>query len=241
MECSTDFTFSKNSEAQIYSSLLGGAGLQIIPAFDDAPAAQSGDVLRSSVAEDMLASIGSKIEPTQDKLNRLLSQADTTLTGVNKVLDAETSAELKKAIRELSSTMQNLNKASAALNNMIASNQGNLHATLQNANKITTDLSKVSESLSQAELNKVIADAQKTLTELNTMLANIDAGKGTIGKLMKDEALYKNLNNSSKQLELLLQDLRLNPKRYVHISVFGKKSQPYELTDDPATKKQPTE
>ncbi len=241
MECSTDFTFSKNSEAQIYSSLLGGAGLQIIPAFDDAPAAQSGDVLRSSVAEDMLASIGSKIEPTQDKLNRLLSQADTTLTGVNKVLDAETSAELKKAIRELSSTMQNLNKASAALNNMIASNQGNLHATLQNANKITTDLSKVSESLSQAELNKVIADAQKTLTELNTMLANIDAGKGTMGKLMKDEALYKNLNNSSKQLELLLQDLRLNPKRYVHISVFGKKSQPYELTDDPATKKQPTE
>ena len=137
--------------------------------------------------------------------------------------------------------MQNLNKASAALNNMIASNQGNLHATLQNANKITTDLSKVSESLSQAELNKVIADAQKTLTELNTMLANIDAGKGTMGKLMKDEALYKNLNNSSKQLELLLQDLRLNPKRYVHISVFGKKSQPYELTDDPATKKQPTE
>ena len=241
MECSTDFTFSKNSEAQIYSSLLGGAGLQIIPAFDDAPAAQSGDVLRSSVAEDMLASIGSKIEPTQDKLNRLLSQADTTLTGVNKVLDAETSAELKKAIKELSSTMQNLNKASAALNNMIASNQGNLHATLQNANKITTDLSKVSESLSQAELNKVIADAQKTLTELNTMLANIDAGKGTMGKLMKDEALYKNLNNSSKQLELLLQDLRLNPKRYVHISVFGKKSQPYELTDDPATKKQPTE
>jgi secreted MCE family protein len=157
------------------------------------------------------------------------------------VLDAETSAELKKAIKELSSTMQNLNKASAALNNMIASNQGNLHATLQNANKITTDLSKVSESLSQAELNKVIADAQKTLTELNTMLANIDAGKGTMGKLMKDEALYKNLNNSSKQLELLLQDLRLNPKRYVHISVFGKKSQPYELTDDPATKKQPTE
>jgi len=241
MECSTDFSFSKNSEAQIYSSLLGGAGLQIIPAFDDAPIAQSGDVLKSSFAEDMLASIGSKIEPTQDKLNRLLSQADTTLTGVNKVLDAETSAELKKAIRELSSTMQNLNKASAALNNMIASNQGNLHATLQNANKITTDLSKVSESLSQAELNKMIADAQKTLTELNTMLANIDAGKGTIGKLMKDEALYKNLNNSSKQLELLLQDLRLNPKRYVHISVFGKKSQPYELTDDPATKKQPTE
>ena len=201
MECSDDFKFSKNSVAELYNSLLGGAGLQIIPAFDNAPIAVSGDVLEARVQEDMLASISSSIKPTQDKLNRLLGQADTTLTSVN-------------------------------LNKMLVANQANLNATLSNANKITTDLSKVSGQLSEAELNKVIANAQTTLNNLNTLLAEVEGGKGTIGKLLKDETLYKDLDKSAKQLELLLQDLRLNPKRYLHFSVFGKKAKTYEPQDE---------
>ena len=98
MECSDDFSFSKNSVAELYNSLLGGAGLQIIPAFDNAPVAVSGDVLEARIQEDMLASISSSIKPTQEKLNHLLNQADTTLTGVNKILDAKTSNDLKVAI-----------------------------------------------------------------------------------------------------------------------------------------------
>ena len=174
MECSDDFSFSKNSVAELYNSLLGGAGLQIIPAFDNAPVAVSGDVLEARIQEDMLASISSSIKPTQEKLNHLLNHA----------------------------------------------------------NKITTDLAKVSGELSEAELNKVIADAQTTLNNLNTLLADIEGGKGTIGKLMKDEALYKDLDKSTKQLELLLQDFRLNPKRYVHFSIFGKKAKVYEPQDE---------
>ena len=93
-------------------------------------------------------------------------------------------------------------------------------------------MAKVSGELSEAELNKVIADAQTTLNNLNTLLADIEGGKGTIGKLMKDEALYKDLDKSAKQLELLLQDFRLNPKRYVHFSIFGKKAKVYEPQDE---------
>ena len=115
---------------------------------------------------------------------------------------------------------------------MLVANQTNLNATLTNANKITTDLSKVSGQLSEAELNKVITNAQTTLTNLNTLLADVEGGKGTIGKLLKDEALYKDLDKSAKQLELLLQDLRLNPKRYLHFSVFGKKAKVYEPNDE---------
>ena len=224
MECSDDFSFSKNS--------VGGAGLQIIPAFDNAPVAVSGDVLEARIQEDMLASISSSIKPTQEKLNHLLNQADTTFTGVNKILDAKTSNDLKVAIAEISTTMRNLNQASVTLNKLLADSQSNLRTTLQNANKITTDLAKVSGELSEAELNKVIADAQTTLNNLNTLLADIEGGKGTIGKLMKDEALYKDLDNSAKQLELLLQDFRLNPKRYVHFSLFGKKAKVYEPQDE---------
>lgn len=228
MECSENFTFSKNSVAELYNSLLGGAGLQIIPAFDDAPIAVSGDELKSHIQEDMLASVTSSLKPTQEKLTHLLVQADTTLTSVNKILDTKTTEDLKKAITELSNTMQHLNQASVSLNAMLTANQASLRNTLQNADKITTDLSKVSGELSAAELNKVIADAQTTLSNLNTLLSDISSGKGTIGKLMKDEALYKDLDNSAKELELLLQDFRLNPKRYVHFSLFGKKATIYE-------------
>lgn len=228
MECSENFTFSKNSVAELYNSLLGGAGLQIIPAFDDAPIAVSGDELKSHIQEDMLASVTSSLKPTQEKLTHLLVQADTTLTSVNKILDTKTTEDLKKAITELSNTMQHLNQASVSLNAMLSANQASLRNTLQNADKITTDLSKVSGELSAAELNKVIADAQTTLSNLNTLLSDISSGKGTIGKLMKDEALYKDLDNSAKELELLLQDFRLNPKRYVHFSLFGKKATIYE-------------
>lgn len=228
MECSENFTFSKNSVAELYNSLLGGAGLQIIPAFDDAPIAVSGDELKSHIQEDMLASVTSSLKPTQEKLTHLLVQADTTLTSVNKILDTKTTEDLKKTITELSSTMQHLNQASVSLNAMLSANQASLRNTLQNADKITTDLSKVSGELSAAELNKVIADAQTTLSNLNTLLSDISSGKGTIGKLMKDEALYKDLDNSAKELELLLQDFRLNPKRYVHFSLFGKKATIYE-------------
>ena len=232
MECSDDFTFSKNSTAELYNSLLGGAGLQIIPAFDNAPIAVSGDVLEARIQEDMLASISSSIKPTQEKLNHLLNQADTTLTGVNKILDNKTTTDLKNAITELSNTMRNLNQASVTLNNMLIANQASLHSTLQNANKISGDLAKVTSDLSEADINKVITNAQNTLSNLNTLLSEIENGKGTVGKLLKDDALYNDLDKSVKQLELLLQDFRLNPKRYVHFSLFGKKAKVYEPTDE---------
>lgn len=236
MECAAKYEFSKNSVAELYNSLLGGAGLQILPAYDGAPIIESEGEFQARIQEDMLASISSSIKPTQEKLNRLLNQADTTLTGVNKILDVQTTSELKGAIAELSATMRNLNKASVTLNNMLIANQANLQATLQNANKMTAELAKLSSELSATELNKTIADAQKTLANLNTLLASVESGNGTIGKLLKDEALYKDLDKSAKQLELLLEDFRLNPKRYVHFSVFGKKAKTYEPQDEQKAK-----
>lgn len=226
--CETDFTFSKNSKAEIYSSLLGGAALQILPAFDDAPIAQSNDVLESSVQADMLQSLTSKIDPISLSTNELLLKSNEAMKSVNTMLNEATVNEMKKTIANLNTTMQHLAQSSAMLNQILAKNQANLQNTLQNTNAITTDLAKVSNDLAQADFDKLIAETQSTLKNLNEMLSEAQSGKGSLGKLMKDEALYNNLEASSKQLELLLQDFRLNPKRYVHFSVFGKKAQTYE-------------
>ena len=77
-----------------------------------------------------------------------------------------------------------------------------------------------------------VKDLENTLANINSLISDIESGKGTLGKLMKDETMYNNLSDASKELELLLQDLRLNPTRYVNISVFGKKNKPYVTPEE---------
>ena len=98
---------------------------------------------------------------------------------------------------------------------------------MANANKISGDLSKVTDTLANARLGEVIRKTENTLNSLNAMLKNIEDGKGTVGKLMNDDQMYTNLTNASKELEELLREMKLNPKRFVHFSLFGKKAKPY--------------
>lgn len=235
MDCSVNYSFSKNSKAEIYNSLLGGAGLQIVPVFDDAPLAESGDTLASSVQMDMMRSLASKIEPISQNAETLLLNLDTAVKSVNTILDPTTISEMKKTITNLNIAMQNLAQSSVALNQLLAKNKAHLEATLQNSDNITANLAKFSDDLAKSDVSKLMLQTQEALTGVNEILADIQAGKGSFGKLMKDESLYKNLDASSKQLELLLQDFRLNPKRYVHFSVFGKKAKVYEAPETEKT------
>ena len=98
---------------------------------------------------------------------------------------------------------------------------------MTNLNKVSSNFSKISDSLDKADLGKTVVNLQKTLEKVDKMMANLQEGKGSMGKLINDEALYNNLEKTSKELELLLEDVRLNPTRYVNVSVFGKKNKPY--------------
>lgn len=234
--CTKDFLFSKNSKAELHSSLLGGTGLQIVPVFDGAPKAESGDELKPSIQMDLLQSLSSKLEPTQLKVNYLLSKSDTTLAAVNAFLNEKTIEHMKGAVANMNAVMANLNRSSAELNHILLNNKQNLQEILSNAHKMTQHLAQFTDSLAKSDLNKTLAQTQQMIANLNTMVAQIQQGKGNVGKLVNDEQLYKNLEKATKELELLLQDFRLNPKRYVHFSVFGKKAKPYEATAQEAEK-----
>lgn len=96
---------------------------------------------------------------------------------------------------------------------------------------ISEDLSEVSTSLADANLKETINGLQSTITNFDALLNDIEQGEGSVGKLMKDEGLYNNLEGALGQLEALLEDMKLNPKRYVHFSLFGKKNKPYNTTE----------
>ena len=233
---SNDFQFSKNSKAQLFDTgIIGGKGIQIIPRFDDAPMAVTGDTLPTDTRPGLTELVQQKLTPLQLKVEGAVTHADSLLMNFNDVLDADTKQNLQSSIEGLNSLIISFRQTTTALNRLLADNQESLDASIQNINTISSNFSKLSDTLANAGLGGTIERLDGTLNQLNKVLAKIEEGEGSMGQLVNDKELYTNLNKSSKELSLLLQDFRLNPKRYVNVSVFGKKQKEYTLPEnDPA-------
>ncbi|MGB5509238.1 MlaD family protein [Robiginitalea sp.] len=238
---SNDFNFSKNSVAELYDTgIIGGKGIQIIPVFDQGAAAQSGDTLPTRIRPGITELVQQKLTPLQNKVEDAVSNADSVLINFNRVLDADTQQNLRESVQGLNQLISSLQGTTNNLNTFLKNNQGQLDSAIGNIHDITVNFSKISDSLSNAGLSQTVRTMEATLANLDLLLQRMEQGEGTMGKLLKDEELYENLANASKELDLLLQDFRLNPKRYVNVSVFGKKQKEYEVPEnDPAIEKDP--
>jgi phospholipid/cholesterol/gamma-HCH transport system substrate-binding protein len=233
LQIKNDFPFSKSSVVALYEpGLIAGRQLQIIPNFNDKTVAVSGDTLTSSVKKGLTDLVSDKLAPLQQKIEKMVVNADLLLTNLNEVLDAKSKENLKNSISNLSKTIEGFNQVVNNANYILSNNKGNIDKTFTNLNKVSTDFSKISDSLSKANLTKVVNDLEKTLSNVDKIMNDVQSGKGSLGKIVKDDALYNNLEKTSKELELLLQDLRLNPTRYINVSLFGKKNKPYKTPND---------
>ena len=222
-----DFEFSKTSVVKIYSpSPLGGSNLAIIPNYDGEMAI-SGDYLKGQIESSLFTSIGERLDPIQAKLEMVMVSADSLFKNVNNVLDTNTQKSLKNSVTSLETTLGEVQKMMLSVNGMIDATSSDLKESVQNTKKITANFAKVSDTLANANIGAVINKAEITLNSVNLMLAGIHAGKGTVGKLITDDAMYNNLTSMSKELENLLREMKMNPKRFVHFSLFGKKAKPY--------------
>ncbi|NNM19205.1 MAG: MCE family protein, partial [Croceitalea sp.] len=159
------------------------------------------------------------------------------LMNVNDILDDRTKRDLQQSIAGLNQLVNSFQISANALNEVLVLNKDQLDSSIQNINAITTDFAKVSKTLSESDMAGTINSLKETITNLNAVLQKIEKGEGSLGKMANNDELYDNLSNASRELNLLLQDFRLNPKRYVNVSVFGKKQKEYELPEnDPAAK-----
>lgn len=227
-----DFEFSKNSIAKIYGGgLLGGKSLSIIPDYEGAKAA-NGDYLESETGQGIMELVNEQLTPLQNKVERVILEADSVLTSVNEVLDANTRKNLRTAINDFSATATNLKGMSGTMNGMIKRNEGKLESTLDNLDTMSANFVTISDSLSRIQVGQLMSKVENVLADFEGIANNLQSGKGTAGKLLNDDQVYVNLERSTKQMELLLQDLRLNPKRYVHLSVFGRKAKEYTPPKD---------
>lgn len=154
------------------------------------------------------------------QLNHLLTSSSQSLHNSFSNLDVLT-ASLSKNANAISHSLQNLETIS---NSLKQADPGKL---VKNADETMSESKKAIQ-----QLNQTLDESKKTVQKLNNILTDVNAGTGSLGKFIKDPALYQNLARSSKNLDLLLQDLRLNPKRYVHLSVFGGKGEKYTSPDE---------
>ena len=220
-----DFEFSTNSIAQIYETgLIGGKALAIIPV-EGKNLAVSGDTLKSDIAPGLTELVNDKLSPLQEKIESMVVSADSLLIAVNSVFDTSTKENLTSSIENFSLTIESAKQSIDVLEKVIGGNENSLNSIINNMDESLKNFSELSENFD--ELDLVIENLSKSSANINSITSEIKAGDGLVNKVVYDEGFVKSLDEISSNINLLLEDLRMNPKRYVHFSLFGKKNKTY--------------
>lgn len=222
----------KSSKAMIYSpSFLGGKQISLDINYKDAALAQSGDFLTGGNVSGLLDGLGEKADPIVQKLDSVLYNVNVLVSNINRTLDPAAQKNLQDALAELNATMKNANAITGKFDRIVTTNESKINNIVSDFNKTSSNLSKFSSELDKIQLEKlqdILNKFDQSASSLQALLNDVQNGKGNIGKLMKEEEFYHNLEKASKELNQLLEDVKLNPKRYINISVFGKTAQPYQ-------------
>lgn len=218
--------FSKNSKVRLYQTgLMGGNALAIVDAADG-NTAQSGDFIQSEIKAGVIDAFGDNFSGISEDLGSTLRSADTLVSNLNGLVIDESEEGLKKTIAELNSTLKSFKSVAFSANSLISKNDEKIASVLENFEKMSAELAILTKSLNEADISKTIKDLDAMVLKFNQLATGLEAGEGSIGKLLKDETLYNNLENASKELQLLLLDIKLNPARYRRI--LSKKEIPYK-------------
>ena len=226
-----NFEFSKNSSLEIFEpGLMSGKEMRV-NLFYGGPTAKDGDTLKGAFKLGMMNSLSSQVGPVKDQLQTVLHRVDSLMVNANQVMNAQNREEIKILLHNLNRTVGALENTAGSVNKLVGNNDPKLQRVLDDASvtmqtgKVTLDkYGKLAESIDTQKLNATIANLDNTVGQLNKVVSGIDRGEGSLGKIMKDDQLYNNLNAASTNLNSLIEDLKANPKKYVNFSVFGKNS-----------------
>ncbi|MEX6686262.1 MlaD family protein [Danxiaibacter flavus] len=243
IKLSRSYNIPANSEASIKDNPLGTPSLDI-KLGTSTSYLHSDDTLRTSKAGGLLDAVSAKLGPVADQLAVTLGSLDSLLRNANSVLDPHTKGNLQSVIANLNNATASLVKSSASLQTMLNTQTGALANTLDNMssfsetlasnkeklNNTVSNIEKTTENLSKADIDGVVNNLKASVEKLNNTMEKVNSTDGSLGSLINDKALYTNLNNTVRSLNTLMDDLRVHPKRYVNISVFGKKDKGNYLT-----------
>lgn len=232
----SNYNIPTNSVASIKENPLGNASITI--SLGDAPSyVKSGDTILTASNAGLLGDVMNKLGPVGDQIKATVSSLDSVLKNINTIFDPATKNNLQGVIANINKTTASLVVSSASIQAMLNQQTGAITASMNNVNSFTKNLAdnnekvtrmisnveKTTENLSKADIDGTVAQLKNSIETLNSLLAKASSTDGSLGKLLNDKTLYDNLSNTVRSANILMDDLRVHPKRYVNISVFGKK------------------
>lgn len=231
-----------NSTASIADNPLGSPQIDIILG-NSTNFLKNGDYVKSENNLGLMGSISKQLSPVADNLKSTLKSLDSALKNINSIFDPAAKNNLQTAIANITKITDMLSKSSVSLNTMLEKQTGSIAQSMDNVNSFTKNLAnqneKISatlenvknttENLSEADFKGTINNLKKAVDNLNGVVAKLNSNNGSLGLLMNDKTLYNNLTNTVRSANILLDDLKTNPKRYVSFSVFGKKDKTQPL------------
>lgn len=205
--------------------------------------AEKGATLKGSSELSLTDAVGEQIDPLKAKAETMIANVDSVLSAFQQLLNKEAVGDIDSSFSSVSDALATLAGTARRLDQLVAMESATLSATLRNMEKVSgtlaansdeldrtfSNLDTLSAELAHGRLKQVLDELAATTADLHRITTSINSGEGTMGKLMKDDSLYVNLNSASHELDMLLEDLRLNPNRY--FSVFGKKDRLPKLSE----------
>ena len=216
--------FSSKSTASIYETgVLGGLAISIEPLFERESIVKTGDTLMSSVRPGLTELINRQIEPLSRQLQSTITSVDSIFTGASNVLNRQTQEEIKESISVLTSAINAIKNSSVIIEETLTSKNTQINNTIDNFEKISSNLSNVSDELNSFGLTSLLSNLEVSVDGISSIVDKLDSDDSTLGKLINEDEVYNNLNSSIESLNILINDIKANPKKYVHFSVFGRK------------------
>lgn len=228
-----DFKIAKGSAAKIISSDIMGTKSIKLEIVHSGEYHEPNDTIPGTIESDLKEQVSMQVLPLKMKAEELIASLDSALTVVTYVFNQRTRENLTESFENINRTVANIEAASAELNkimnsgriNSIVVNLDSITGTIsQNSGKITNivnNLSSLSDSLAKLDISPIFTEISATIAGLNTIMQKLNTTDSSAGLLINDPVLYQNLNNLAGSLDLLLKDVRNNPKRYVHFSAIN--------------------
>lgn len=213
-----EFEIPGNSVIGITSDMLGSKSI-VLTLGDSPKMAANGDSLRGII----VPGLADKLMPIADKAEGTIVRIDSLVQALQNTFDNHTQQNIRSIVASMEQMVTAERKKISAILANFESVSGNLKQSNEDISKMIANLNAFSETLVASDVKNTVDKANQSLMELNELLAGINEGQGTLGKLAKDDALHTVLQQSLADLDKLFIDLRENPKDYVHFSIFGGK------------------
>ena len=238
VQVNNEFPITQGTVAKIYSASIMGEKSISLHTKKGTPLALSGDTLFSDTERDLTQEVNMQLAPIKARTEELLGTLDTVIGLASGFLDQRTSDNFKSTIESIEKTFQSVQESASEISNYLSDNKENFDAVSENFRLLSEELARnsaditstiqnveaISDSLSSARLTETINNMESITARFDRLMAELETGEGAASKIIYDEEVYANLKQATDNLNRLLLDIKYNPNKYLHVSVFGSRT-----------------